>query len=520
MNVLNVTGTYDFSSSFQRKIIFLYWKDYDFHNIYQTVIQPRYFESGIHMDLIRLIDSYYKKYNNSPTLTTLIQEVKDMCESSKEKVNKVDDYIEELNHISKLRSAMRKDKQYISDKVLDFGKRQAMAEAILDSAQIVNGKSAGDLQDIEEKVKTALRVGDDVADLGLIYFDTPEKMKKRIQESDRKIMTIPTGIDGVDNMLKGGIARGELCVVIAPPNRGKTTSVINMGAGAIKAGFNVVHLSFEMDQDKVAARYDSHFLGKKHEDILNHSDLSAQNIFDLHGKGIPRQEYEQDPKEDEQIKWGQLIIKGYPSGTCTIQMIKSYLQQLKAVLDFEPDVIIIDYPDIMKSSAKRNEKRDELNDLYVACRALGSKEQFNCAVIAASQTNRSSFDKKTVKANDIADDFSKVMTADEVLSFSQTAREHRLGEFRFYVAKAREMPAGLVIPCSINYDTKIIKSTSNAEYDDEDDEDEDDNEDKRKRARKYAKKAQEKEKEQKEVHNSVVSKLAEFRKKKEGKDKK
>lgn len=416
----NITGTYEFSDTIQRKIIYLYWKDYQFHNVYQNVIQPRYFDNSIHMDLISLIDDYYKKYDNTPTLSTMLQQVSDLCNRSRSKANKLDDYKEEVRHISKLRSAIIKDKDYIADKVLDFGKRQAMTEAILSSVDIINKKSTGDLEDVEKLVRDALKVGDDVNDLGLFYFKDQKAIKERIRDSNRQITTVPTGIEAMDNLLQGGVARGELCVILAPPNRGKTMALINMGAGAIRAGYNVAHFSFEMDRKKVAARYDCNFLNKDHESILLHADKSSQDIFSLFGHGVSREQFEQEDehKDEEQIKWGQLVIKDYPSGSCSINMIESYLRQLRSACGFKPDVVIIDYPDLMKPDKKRKEKRDELNDIYVSCRALGAKENFDCAVLAASQAHRDAFKKKTVKADDISDDFSKVMTADEIFTFS------------------------------------------------------------------------------------------------------
>jgi hypothetical protein len=152
-------------------------------------------------------------------------------------------------------------------------------------------------------------------------------------------------------------------------------------------------------------------------------------------------------------------------------MIKSHLTKLRIARGFKPDLIILDYPDIMKPSRDYSEKRTELELLYEEIR--GMAQEFNCAVWVASQTNRGALSKKVVTIADLAESFGKAATSDFMLALSQTKQEKRDGEVRYYVAKHRNGQSDETIHCDIDYTT--MKVTSNAEretsFDIEEDED-------------------------------------------------
>src|SRR5690606_11609401 len=154
-----------FSESFQEKILALSWREPSFYVIYKDCIKPQYFESDIHIDISRILVNYYEKYNSSPTLEVMSEEVRQLTESSKIKKELSEDYAKCINRLVNLDLS---DASYVKDKVIAFGRKQALTEAILKSVDDL--KSSTDFSVVEQRIKEANQVGQDIGDLGTFYF--------------------------------------------------------------------------------------------------------------------------------------------------------------------------------------------------------------------------------------------------------------------------------------------------------------------------------------------------------------
>ena len=129
------SGVYKFTPRVQLRILTLLWLDNKMYYTYKEVIKPKYFTSPIHIDLCRIIYDYREKYEASPSKDVLLEEIHQMCSKSKTKARLEQDYIDTINRMAEV--DVSTDYDYLKDKIVSFGKRQALVEAILQSADIL-----------------------------------------------------------------------------------------------------------------------------------------------------------------------------------------------------------------------------------------------------------------------------------------------------------------------------------------------------------------------------------------------
>lgn len=445
------TGIYKFTTQVQMKILAILWRDELSYNLYKEVIKPRYFQKAIHIDLCRIIFDYKEKYGKSPTQDALVEEVSQMCESSKSKAKIEDDYLECIEHMAE---ADLFDLEYIKDKVLMFGKRQALVDAILESANVIEKQNDTDYSNVEKLIKDALLVGEDTNNLGISIFEDIEERFASYLEDEDVIERIPTGMEKLDLCLGGGVGRTEMAVIIAPPGKGKTTCLISMASNAIEEGYNVLHISLENNEKQILRNYDMRLLKKDMDYIKENLGKSIKAMFNI-----------------KKLKKGDLKVKKYPTKSVTVTTIRALLDQLKIVEKFVPDVLVIDYGMILKPKREFNDKRSGIEGIYEDLRALA--DDYNCAVYTAAQGNRASLSKKIVTTGDIAECFAIANVADVCLALCQTPKEKSQGIMRGFLAKNRDNPDGMVLKGKILYEIKKIEFNEVLQVEEQGDDDED-----------------------------------------------
>lgn len=445
-------GVYKYTTQVQLKILALLWRDEQSYNLYRETIKPKYFSKSIHIDLCRIIFDYHEKYGCSPTLDALVEETTHMCEQTKSKQKLEDDYLEAIEQMSEMEFF---DLDYVKDKILSFGKRQALVDAVLESAEILEKKPDTQYNQIEQLVKNAMLVGEGTNDLGLDLYDGVEERFYSYLNDEDVIERIPTGIEMLDTHLNGGVGRTEMFVCIAPPGKGKTTMLISMGGAAIENGYNVLHISLENNEKQILRNYDLRLLKKPMDYIKDNVDKSIAAMFNI-----------------KKFRKGRLKVKKYPTKSVTVATLRNYIDQLKVVEGFIPDVIIVDYGMIMKPTREYSEKRSGIENIYEDLRALA--DDYNCALYTAAQGNRASLSKKVVTISDIAECFAIANIADICVALCQSLKEKSQGEMRGFLAKNRDNPDGVVMKGKILYETKRIDFTEIADTESESDDDEDD----------------------------------------------
>jgi len=237
---------------------------------------------------------------------------------------------------------------------------------------------------------------------------------------------------------------GELFLVIAPPKKGKSWALIHFGKWGLLQRKKVLHITLEMAQSRVSQRYIQNLYSiSKRSPKVNTTTLVVEN-----GKlvGLDIDEVERKTLLDANIKpylksrierefrrRPPLIIKQFPTGALTISMLRAYLDGLERFHKFIPDMIILDYPDLMELDGSN--LRTDTGKIYKDLRGIAMER--NCAMVVASQGNRASSKAKVLTDDMVAEDYSKIATADNVLTYAQTHQEKTLNLARLFVSNGR-----------------------------------------------------------------------------------
>ena len=381
------------------------------------VMQPDYFDLRY---LAYLSDKYFKyhqKYRCFPTMQLLVSIIKDELKADNNAVLRE----QVVEFLSRLRSNPNSgDLEYIKEKSLDFCRKQAMKEALEKSVELISKDKYDSVLDL---MKNAVSVGLPVS-VGHDFF---EDMEARFVKINR--LACPTGLDQIDEktVLNGGLGRGELGVVVAPTGVGKSHFLVMIGAHALRMGKNVLHYTFELTETAVGIRYDSNLTNIPSSEIQD----SKQEVLDKY----------------KEMELGKLIIKEYPTGSCSVATIRNHLEKL-ALRGFVPNVIVIDYADIMRSSREYDALRMELKLIYEDLRNLAMERSI--PVWTASQANRDASAADVVGLENMSESYGKAMVADVVLSISRKPTEKATGAGRLFVAKNRAGRDGILFPVHID----------------------------------------------------------------------
>ena len=303
--------------------------------------------------------------------------------------------------------------QFIKDTALDFCRKQKLKEAMVKSAKLINTCS---FDEISKLINDAIILGES-NDFG---YDYVKDFEKRFELKARN--PISTAWSEFDTLMGGGLGSGELGVVIAPTGAGKSMVLAHLGAVAVKAGKTVVHYTLELSDVVVAQRYDSCITKVSLNELFQYKELIRETVEEIDGT---------------------LIVKEYPTKSASVKTLRSHLERLKT-RDINVDTIIVDYGDLLKPVTKNKEKRVELESIYEGLRGLA--QEFECPIWTASQTNRSGLNAEVITMEAISEAFSKCFVADFIFTVSRTVQDKQTNGGRFFVAKNRFGPDGLVYP--------------------------------------------------------------------------
>jgi len=413
---------YNFGMDFQKQILRFLLNKENFHE-YRVFIQAEYFGNEMHRAIYGLIQAHYEKYKEIPSLEILQEEVR----TSGQSLNK--DYLN--SEISSI-FAMREENNfaYIRDKVVVFAQHQAMKNAILQSADALK---VGDYAKIKELIAEANKVGD-VQDIGLEYF-TSMADGSFFRGQDQKDTRIHTLLGELDKYMGGGIDYGELGIILGSSKRGKSMFLVNMGKAAIIGGKKVVHYTFELSLKKTAKRYDSTFSGIEYKKMENDPVDIRDRVMNIMNELVVNE---------------ALVIKSYPTRSCTVDMIASHLDRLQAK-GFYPDMLVVDYADIMRANRHINDSLKEEASIYEDLRGLAMSR--NVAIWTAAQAGRQAFGKTMVEMEDTGGTISKIQIADFIITLCQSKDEKALTPpvMRLFVAGARDVEDGSYIKVQTDF---------------------------------------------------------------------
>ena len=407
-----------FGKNFQEKLVQCMFYDRSFYDQMSDIFDIYFLELKYLRLFYSRLAGYRSTYEKHPSVDIMTSVIKTELDDETEVVKKqVRDYFARIAVTNVV-----EDSEYVKATALDFCKKQKLKEAIMKSVGLLKTSS---FDEIKEVIDSAMKLGLD----NNHGYDYLLDFEERFMMKFRNPMT--TGWKTIDDITKGGLGRGELGVVIAPTGAGKSMALVHLGAQAVKAGKNVVYYTLELLDTVVASRFDSCITGIRLQDLTTLKDEVYDEVKDLEGR---------------------LIIKEYPTKSANVNKLKQHLEKLRFT-GFEPDLICVDYGDLLSPISSYKEKRIELETIYEDLR--GMAQEFECPVWTASQTNRSGLNAEVVTMESISEAFNKCFVADFIFTLSRTITDKNNNSGRIFVAKNRNGPDGIVYP--IFMDTSNIK---------------------------------------------------------------
>ena len=393
-------------------------------NIYD-ILNEEDFNNQAHRWIVKEILNYYDKYHTVPSLDILKVEVK-----------KIENEVLQLSIKEQLREAYissDEDLKYVQEEFTGFCKNQQLKKALLSSVDLLK---AGDYDSIKIMVEEALKAGAD-KNIGHEYnLD----IETRYREDSRN--PIPTPWPRINELLQGGLGEGDFGLIFGNPGGGKSWSLVALGGHAVRMGYNVLHYTLELGEDYVGRRYDAFFTKIPVNHITEHQDQVKEIVPQIPGK---------------------LVIKEFPMGKATIHTVESHIRKCSD-LELKPDLVLIDYVDLLSSKRKNVDRKYEIDDIYTSTKGLA--RELKVPIWSVSQVNRAGAKDDVIEGDKAAGSYDKIMITDFCLSLSRKAKDKVNGTGRFHVMKNRYGMDGLT------YGVKADTSTGHFEVHDYDEDSE------------------------------------------------
>ena len=415
-----------YGTHFQTKVLSSLLTHKEFLVNIHDIISEEYFENSGHKWIINEILKYYEKYHTVPSMEILKVEVK-----------KLENEVLQVSVKEQLKEAYKasdEDLAYIEEEFSNFCKNQQLKKALLTSVDLLK---AGDYDSIRGLVDNALKAGGD-KNLGLEYS---KDIETRYREEHR--IAVPTPWDMFNNLMQGGLGSGDFGLIFGNPGGGKSWTLIALGGVAVELGYNVVHYTLELGEDYVGRRYDAFFTGIPVNEILKYKDKVESTITSLPGK---------------------LVVKEYSPGKASISTLEAHIQKC-IDQDFKPDLIIIDYVDLLRSKRTNRERKDEIDDIYLSTKGLA--RELKVPIWSVSQVNRAGAKDDIIEGDKAAGSYDKIMITDVAISLSRKKEDKVKGTGRFHIMKNRYGMDGMTFGAKIDTATGRMEIFDN--YDDDPD---------------------------------------------------
>lgn len=408
-----------FGKTFQEKLCQLILEDRPFCDQITEVLDINFLEVKYLQVFIQEILDYRIKYKVHPTYEILATIFRSGISQHDDAVQK-----QVRDFYARVVSTKVEGAQFVKDTAMDFCRKQVLKQAMMKSVGLLKTSS---FDEISKVINDALKLGSD----NNFGHDWLADFERRFEIKARNPIT--TGWERMDTLCKGGLGRSELGVVIAPTGAGKSMVLVHLGTQALKEGKTVVHYTLELADTVVGSRYDSCITGIPLNDLMHNKAEIFDRISDVEGS---------------------LIVKEYPTKSATTQSIRNHLEKLKK-RGIHPDMVIVDYADLLRPVKGQSEKRHELESLYEELRGISN--EMNCPIWTASQTNRSGLNAEVITMEAISEAFNKCFVADFIFTVSRTIEDKKANMGRIFIAKNRNGPDGLVLPIFMDTANVCIK---------------------------------------------------------------
>ena len=406
----------EYGPLFQMKVISSLLTHKEFLQTINDVLSDEYFSNPAHKWVINEILNYYEKYHTTISMDVLKVEMK-----------KIENDVLKVSVKEQLREAYKADIDdltYVQEEFSTFCKNQQLKRALLNSVDLLK---AGDYDSIKYLIESAMKAGAD-KNIGHEYKRDTES---RYREDHRVV--VPTPWNEINELVQGGLGNGDLGLIFGNPGGGKSWTLVALGGYAVQMGYNVIHYTLELSEAYTGRRYDA-FFTRTPVDQLENSKEAVENAI-------------------ENIT-GELIIREFPMGKTTISTIESHIQKVKE-RGIEPDLIIIDYIDLLSTRKKTADRKGEIDDIYTSTKGLA--RELNIPIWSVSQVNRAGAKDDVIEGDKAAGSYDKMMITDLSMSLSRKKEDKVNGTGRLHIMKNRYGMDGLTFQAKVNTSTGQIE---------------------------------------------------------------
>ena len=367
-------------------------------------IKSTYFDEREEQIIFEEINNFVDKYQKIPTQTSLEIEVGERKDLNETEHKKIVDIIKTLN-------PMEVDFDWLVDHTEKFCKDKAIYNAIVDGIKIIDGKDSKRKPDaIPEILTDALSVSFDNS----VGHDYIEDAESRFDYYHRVEERIPFDLDFFNKITKGGLPPKTLNIALAGTGVGKSLFMCHMAANCLSQGKNVLYITLEMAEERIAERIDANLMNVSMEDLQS---LAKQMFTDKMSKITKKTK-------------GKLIVKEYPTATAHSSHFRGLIKELAIKKSFRPDIMFIDYLNICASS--RFKGAQNVNS-YMYVKAIaeelrGLAVETNVPIMSATQTTRSGFVSTDVGLEDTSESFGLPATADLMFALISTEELEELNQ--------------------------------------------------------------------------------------------
>ena len=395
--------------NFQIKLINQLILDKNFTSSIVDVIEAKYFDNQYFKLIMQMIKEYYEKYSVPPSFDALDQIARIEVTSEIARKNIFD-------MLNDIKECPYEDHLWIQEKSLKFCKQQELKKAITKVNKILDDGDFESYDKCESYIREAIAVGE----LEDTILDAFQGLDEVLKDDFRE--PIPTGIIGIDNLLDGGLAKGEIGVFLAPTGVGKSTVLTKVANTAYNLGFNVLHIFFEDNPKIIQRKHITCWTGIASKEQSTRKEEVIRKIEKYQGRG-------------------RLLLEKLPSDTLNVSQIKNKVKKLIAE-DIKIDLVILDYIDcVIPDRVFSDEWKGEgsvMRQFETMCNEL------DIVGWTAAQGNRTSISSDIVTTDMMGGSIKKAQVGHVIISIAKSLQQKELGLATIAVTKSRIGKDGIV----------------------------------------------------------------------------
>ena len=379
-------------------------------------IKSEYFTDRTDKTIFKEITSFVDTYNSTPSIESLVLSIKENRNLTDSELESCESYLKEIENGKKEESKI----EWLVDKTEQFCQEKAIYNAVLGSISILDGKDkTHDKGQIPKILSDALAISFDNS----VGHDYLENSDARYEFYHRKEEKIPFDLEYFNKITKGGLPAKTLNIALAGTGVGKSLFMCHVAAGCMTQGKNVLYITMEMAEEKIAERIDANLLNVTVDNLVN----------------LPKEMYDKRIAKLREKTVGKLIIKEYPTASASVTHFRTLLNELNLKKSFLPDIIFIDYLNICCSA--RVKAGANVNS-YTYVKAIaeelrGLAVEFGVPIVSATQTTRSGFTSSDPGLEDTSESFGLPATADLMFALISSEELEELGQIMVKQLKNR-----------------------------------------------------------------------------------